>query len=275
MSASLDRGIIDELNGFPNAPTVMNEALFGYRHVKPYLDRLPPGARVLEIGAGPCVLLSQLAADYPALALAGVEPIGPGFDLFRPILERLTRTYGFTLHQSSYEVLPEEPGFDLIYLVNVFEHLPDWRAFLLFAKARLNPGGRCVVLCPNYAFPYESHFRLPIIVNKRVTHALFRGRIARFERDQDHAGLWQSLNMVRMGAVKRFCRRNGLAVRNIPAIVAEMIERLDSDPAFKQRQALIGAAATFFRRIGLLRLLSSGAMENIHPYMQLELTRAA
>ena len=45
----------------------------------------------------------------------------------------------------------------------------DWRDFLSFANNSLAENGRLIILCPNYGFPYESHFHLPIIVNKSLT----------------------------------------------------------------------------------------------------------
>jgi 2-polyprenyl-3-methyl-5-hydroxy-6-metoxy-1,4-benzoquinol methylase len=53
---------------------------------------------------------------------------------------------------------PAQKKFDLIYLVKVFEHLPVWRDFLAFIERNLEPGGVCLILCPKYSFPYESHF---------------------------------------------------------------------------------------------------------------------
>ena len=55
-----------------------------------------------------------------------------------------------------------------IFCVNVFEHVDDWRHFLDWASKNLNENGQFIVLCPNYGIPYESHFKIPIIFNKRL-----------------------------------------------------------------------------------------------------------
>ena len=67
--------------------------------------------------------------------------------------------------------------YDLIYCVNVFEHLNDWRKFLLVATEWLSKDGKIVILCPNYGFPYESHFRIPIFMNKAFTYKIFNSFI--------------------------------------------------------------------------------------------------
>jgi len=49
------------------AKIFISEAAFGYQHIKPYLSNLPRNSEILEIGAGPCVLLSQFNKDFPHL----------------------------------------------------------------------------------------------------------------------------------------------------------------------------------------------------------------
>ena len=93
----LDRELRLALAGFEKSDTVLNEAEFGYRYVRKYLDELGSRARVLEVGSGPCVLMSQLKMDFPGLDITGIEPIGPGFVNFEDTLRRLIDKYGFKL----------------------------------------------------------------------------------------------------------------------------------------------------------------------------------
>ena len=235
--------IADAIQRISNASTVLNEAAFGYIQIRPYLAECREEARVLEVGSGPCVLLSQLKRDYPNFDVTGIEPIGPGFDRFEEVLETLSSEYRFNLFRGGYEQFDAPGAFDLIFSINVFEHLPDWRHFLGFAKERLAPGGKCVILCPNYGFPYESHFGLPIVFGKRTTHRLFRQRIERYENENDCRGLWSSLNFVTWNQVRRHAASAGLDVEFDTTVLTTMIERLGYDEAFAQRLASISRMA--------------------------------
>ena len=191
------------LESFENSQTILNEAEFGYRYIKKYLQDCDTGAQVLEIGSGPCVLISQLKIDFPHLNITGIEPIGPGFDNFEDTLQQLIKKYGFNLIQTGYEDFNATRRFDFIFLVNVFEHLDDWRHFLEFVSKKLKRDGKCVILCPNYGFPYESHFGLPIVVNKKLTYLLFGKKIERYETKHGCEGLWESLNFVKWSGVNK------------------------------------------------------------------------
>lgn len=262
----------EALRGFGNSLTVLNEAEFGYRHIRSHLADCPADARVLEVGSGPCVLLSQVKCEFPDLDVTGLEPIGPGFDHFDSTLQKLTGKFGFRLLKTGYEEFADSAGFDLIFLVNVFEHLPDWRHFLGFVREKLNPGGKCVILCPNYGFPYESHFKLPIVWNKAVTGRLFRGVIERREAERGYPGLWDSLNFVRWNDVRKAASPNGLAMSFEASILREMIERLQYDDAFARRQKSVALMARLALASGVVRLLELPALQRFNPYMKLEIT---
>jgi SAM-dependent methyltransferase len=257
---------------FENSLTILNEADFGYRHIRKYLADCQAGARVLEVGSGPCVLLSQLKTDFPLLEVTGVEPIGPGFDNFDSTLQELTEKFGFRLLKIGYEDLDDPSRFDLIFLVNVFEHLPDWRHFLGFVAEKLKPDGKCIILCPNYGFPYESHFKLPILLNKSLTYRLFRNEIERSEAEYGRHGLWDSLNFVRWSEVKKRAPQCGLNITFKSSILREMVERLQYDAAFAQRQEKIARLARLALGAGIVRLLESPVFYRFNPYMFLEIT---
>lgn len=249
----------------------INEAAFGYRYIAPYLHELPAGARVLEVGSGPCLLLARLAQEFPALQIQGIEPLGPGFRFFQDFIKSMQAQTAFALHEGGYETLPADGQYDLIFLVNVFEHLPNWRHFLDWIKTRLKPQGRCVVLCPNYGFPYEPHFKIPILGSTRLTRRLFRKHIERYEQEDGWDGLWESLNFVKWSQVRRACRERELQVHFRTEILSSMVSRLTEDPEFAQRQKLLAAPATLMQRIGFLRVLESRLFQRVHPYMFLEI----
>lgn len=256
----------------PKKSTWLNEALFGLRYVRRFCDDLGPGSSVLEVGCGSGILMGLLAEACPALALEGIEPQGDTFHASAELNSQLRRQ-GLTITKVGFEQFNPGKRFDLIYLVNVFEHLPDWRSFLGFVEHHLKPNGLCLILCPNYGFPYEGHFGLPVIVNKLVTEKAFRKSIQRQERERDVPGLWQSLNFVKLSEVKQEIRGSGLTLTVNNSIINDLIERLATDKEFAKRQWLLGTLGRMSRRIGLVHLICSRPLENFMPYLMLELRR--
>lgn len=267
----LDGGLRDMLADFDNKDVIANEAEFGFRYVSSYLDRLGEGSSVLEVGSGPCILLSHIKHHYPQLDVGGIEPVGPGFSKFRAALERLQERYGFQLFFGGYEDYESDKKADVIFLINVFEHFPSWKDFLGFVEAHLKPDGVCVILCPNYGFPYESHFRLPIIFSKKLTYRIFKEQILKSEEKRGAHGLWKSLNFVTLRQVEREMKNTALDMTMRTSILDDMIDRLETDEEFYKRQKVLGSIARVFKRIGLLKLIKSRALRHFQPYMFLEL----
>jgi len=53
-------------------------------------------------------------------------------------------------------------AFEMVSLLNVLEHVPDYRSVLREAVRVLRPGGRLFIVCPNYAaFRKEAHYHVP------------------------------------------------------------------------------------------------------------------
>ena len=257
-----------------NGPTYLAEADFGFNKIDPELKLLPDGARILEVGAGAGILLAQLASKYQNLNFTGVEPMGDGFafdDVFYQLIKTIPNA---EVLPTGYEDIAPNDEYDLIYLVNVFEHLPDWQDFLQFLPGVMAEGGRCVILCPNYSFPYESHFRIPIIFNKPITHYFRKKTIAQYELENDCDGLWKSLNFCKFRHVSKKAKITGFDLQNDKSIIVEMIDRLDTDPEFAKRQGLLRVPISVLKKMGLISLmLKSRFFENMLPYMHLVLTR--
>lgn len=271
--ASVSTQTVQQIAHIPTKDSYIEEAEFGLKHVEPFLSGLTSCAHVLEVGAGPCILISELCKLHPNFNFRAIEPLGSGFDFFESFIEKLKSEHLFDLYRGGYEDFQSDHQFDLIYLVNVFEHLPDYRDFLGFVKDNLTDGGRCVILCPNYGFPYEPHFKLPILISPAITQKLFSRYIKTFEAENDTRGLWSSLNFVKLKDVRQTCREIGLHVKFNTQITEEMIRRLDEDSEFAKRQGVLSLAAKFLKKTGLLGLFNTKALFNFQPYMFLELTR--
>jgi SAM-dependent methyltransferase len=269
------RAIRDCVDDLPKSKTLLAEAAYGIDIIKPYLDVLAPGARVLEVGSGPGILLTHLAQSHAGLNVVGIEPVGAGFATSELFIQRLAEHFSMRLERCGYQQFSSSQSFDLIFLINVFEHLPDWRDFLSFAESNLKIGGRCVIFCPNYGFPYESHFGLPVIGCKRLTGRLFRAKITRHERERNADGLWESLNFVTWAQLRASLAGSKLKPEFDSGFLEYMIGRLRTDPEFRRRQSVIAFAAGMATSSGLMRALRWKRLWRYHPYMHVTLTRAA
>lgn len=248
----------------------LNEAKFGLSNVQNSLNALPKGSYVLEVGSGSGILLRKLSELYPHLNFVGIEPFSNAFSDLKNYHEHTSHN-NLSEYCSVYENFATDIEFDLIFCVNVFEHLINWKDFLEWSHNRLKKNGSLIALCPNYGFPYESHFGIPIIFNKSITFRAFRYFIKHFEKKHSLDGLWASLNFVTKREVQKF-----LSYQDSPTyelidhleIFEFMINRLSRDDDFSSRQGIIGKIAILFFKFKLLQLFK--LMPNLIPYMKLE-----
>ena len=252
----------------------VNEALFGFFHIKEFCKKLKKNDNVLEIGCGSGILLNLLLENFKDINFEGIEPFGDGFSSLT-ILNSLSKKNGVSIKNIGYEELSYSRKYDLIFCVNVFEHLYDWRNFLEKISFLLNENGKLIVLCPNYGFPYESHFRIPVIFNKKITYYIFKKLIRIFEKKNDCVGLWNSLNFVKkreiMNHLKDSKYSKNLQIIDHLLILDFMVNRIINDKEFRKRQRLIGIIAIALKGLGLLNIIK--IFPNFIPYMKLEFSR--
>jgi len=111
---------------------------------------VPPHAHVLEIGAGYCDWINNIRAarrvaldvwpEVARWAAAGVEPVVADASRELPSLGTAT--------------------FDVVLASNVLEHfVPDVAASVIAdVRAVLKPGGRFVIIQPNFRYAWRSYF---------------------------------------------------------------------------------------------------------------------
>jgi len=257
-----------------NSDIWINEALFGLHHIKEFCKKLKGNDNVLEIGSGSGILLNLLSENFKDINFQGIEPFGEGFSSLN-YLNSLSIENGISIKNIGYEELSSDNKYDLIFCINVFEHLNDWRNFLEKMSFLLNEKGKIIVLCPNYGFPYESHFRIPIIFNKKITFCIFKKLIRMFEKKNDCLGLWDSLNFVKKREVINHLKdsnysKNLKIIDNL-SILDFMVNRIMNDLEFRKRQKSIGSIAIALKRLGLLNIFK--LFPNFIPYMKLEFSR--
>jgi len=242
-----------------------SEAAFGWREVGTDILSCRRG---LEIGAG-AGLLSYLAAQQTTATIDAIEPIADGFGSAEAILEAVEKSTPENLHfhRCRLEDFNAPANFDLIWSVNVFEHLPDWRSALLKTRDLLTADGKAILLFPNYNIPYEPHFRIPLIGGRAFARNSFSRYIDRCETEKGGQGLWDSLNFIKASEILRFAKENNLNISTDTSITVRMFERLNDDDQLKARQGILSLPATLFRLLKLHHLWA--ALPNVtQPYLR-------
>jgi len=256
-------------SNFDNKDTWIGEAKFGFEYIRSFCEELNPGSAVLEVGCGSGILMAMLSEAGASLRFEGIEPFGDGFQNLTE-LNSFLQENGMVIHNVGFEDYVSDKKYDLIYLVNVFEHLDSWRYFLEFVERYLTDNGVCVVLCPNYNVPYESHFGIPILINKRLTEKAFAKSIAAFEEENDCHGLWNSLNFVKLSEVKKEVGDTRLSLTINDKITEDMIDRIATDDEFRKRQRAVGSMGVMMKKLGLSKFFRLRLFQNLQPYMMIE-----
>lgn len=104
------------------------------------------GLRILDVGCGNGLLLAKL--NRPGWVLHGLEPDAG-------CVERVRRGLGIDVRRGVLGDRCFEPGFDVITMFHVLEHVPDPRADLAEVHRLLRPGGVFIVevpSCDGYGF---------------------------------------------------------------------------------------------------------------------------
>ena len=225
-----------QFEDIPDLQGWIGDANFGLQQLSEYFNNNKK-YEVLEIGCGIGILLSVIKEKYPHVSLEGIEPYKGGFDRLKATKDLMQRN--IEIKYLKFEDFAQKK-YDIIYSINVFEHLSDWKLYLDKTSLWLKPKGINIIFCPNYSFPYESHFRIPIILNKKITSVFFKNKINKFEKEKKIFRFMESLNFIKMRKIKKYCIERNLNFRYRNQIFKDIINRLDEDKEFQNRQNIVG-----------------------------------
>lgn len=188
-------------------------------------------ARILEIGAG--YGLASICLAMMGFSVTALEPGGIGFGDY-------VGTSSAFAHMCEVEIEHVESGaesadfaggplFDLIISNNVLEHVQEIEQAITNLTTALKRDGIMVHSCPNYSFPYEPHFGLPLVpILPKITRYLLPSRIAK-------SSLWNSLNFITARRIKRIFLSNGLKVCFRKGTMVAGISRVRNEEIFAAR----------------------------------------
>lgn len=225
----------------------LNESWVALELIEPHLQT---GQRILEVGSG----IGFFAGFLHGLGydVVEVEPIGTGFQFIGAARSALKHESGPRhLDIGVEELTPEDHGrFDLIYSLNVLEHVPDWQEALTAATSVLATDGVMCQSCANYSFPYEPHFGIPLVpIWPAATAHILPKRITTSE-------VWQSLNWVTLRGVRSWAETAGATVDFESGRLADALERLSTDAEFASRHGrLLTIGARIAQRVKLLAVV--------------------
>lgn len=214
----------------------VNEARFGLSRLLPVLSSLGRESRVLEVGAGTCILSAYLASK--GLRVTALEPLGPEFDFMAELQARvvdLCRSRGIALEmlRKTGEQLDLENRFDVAFTINALEHMSDPLLVIDNMYRALAPGGVLLGHCPNYTVPLEVHFNILLITrSKRINEWFYRRKIQKFPQ------VWQKLNFIRQIDLRRHLQWRSLSFTFNTSVFRDAVRRLMDDPIFAQRMPM-------------------------------------
>ena len=218
-----------------------NESKFGRILIDEDLKNLPPGASILEVGAGSLILSCQLLRE--GFMVTALEPFGDGFNHFRQlqnIVIGIATQLGCLpqLIDKPAEDLSKQNCYDMAFSINVMEHVNDVDRVINNVVLALKDGASYRFICPNYLFPYEPHFNIPTLFTKSLTEKVFYKAINNNLTLNDPLGTWKSLNWITVTSVKRICT----SIQNVNHkmrvdLSIVMIGRVVDDPIFSARRS--------------------------------------
>jgi SAM-dependent methyltransferase len=204
------------------------------------------GDALLDVGAGYGAFV--LACRRHGLDATGLELAAFEVEIARQRLAQAEPAADATtvFRQGDAGRLPfPDNTFEFVTLLNVLEHVPDYRAVLAEAARVLRPGGRLFVVCPNYAaLRKEAHYHVPWL-------PLFpRGLAAAYLRllGRNPGFFQQHVYYCTNWGVLRALRRIGLVAGNLDSL------RLAHPELFGSRARRILDAVGKVRMLPLLKL---------------------
>jgi SAM-dependent methyltransferase len=223
----------------------VEEAIFGMR----LLSKFTLEGRILEVGSGPGMLIAWLHMN--GVNITGIEPSELGFEFNLQIQNAIWEYYklpgNLILDLVAEGLDPAIHGkFDLIYSVNVIEHLLPENIELAFTKIKniLAEDGMIHHHCPNYIIPFDPHYGLPLV-------PMFPQLIGKI-KGVANQNLWKSINFITLPQVKKVASAIGMEVSFQQKVMKETFLRLEEDKEFAERHVSLAKIYPILKKLGII-----------------------
>jgi len=211
---------------------------------------------ILEIGSGTGFLLNELKIVFPNKNFTGIDPGESGFQNYKDIFfKNLNLNKKIKFYDQSINKFKTKKKYDLIFSFNVFEHIKNQKLYLKNSYSKLKDGGKLIIYAPNYDFPYEPHFLIPIIYNKSITKKIFKKKIKIYEKKTGEKGLWEGLNLTGKTKIEEILKKNKFNYYFDKKIKDKMISRIFNDIFFFKRQGIAAIITKFAVKIYLDKII--------------------
>ena len=251
---------------------IVTDVIFAFNEIKDYLNSRKY-KNVLEVGCGTGILLKELKDNYGKIEFCGLDPNESGFHGYEGISNNIISTdKNLNIIKKDINNFNFKKKFDLIFSFNVFEHILDQEKYLKQTNSLLNENGLSIIFSPNYDFPYEPHFVLPIIFNKKITKKIFNKKIDLHEAKTKEIGLWEGLNLNGKKKIEKLLKKNKIIYSFDLSIKERMISRVFSDKIFSKRQG-IAAKILKLAKLFFLDKIIFDILRIPFPYLKLVLKK--
>tara|TARA_A100001015_G_scaffold321423_1_gene452079 strand:+ start:2159 stop:3013 length:855 start_codon:yes stop_codon:yes gene_type:complete len=247
----------------------LTDVLFAFEELYDCINK-PSINSILEIGSGTGILLNEFSKYFPSKKFIGLDPYESGFHNYEDITNELKKKDNLNFIKGHLKDFDKKLKFDLIFSFNVFEHVENQLDFVKISYDLLKDGGKKLIFFPNYDFPYEPHFVIPLIINKSITYKLFKNRIVKHEAITKEKGLWEGLNFNGKKKIEKMLHEQKIEFEFDETIKDKLFQRIKDDQSkyFRKRQNFVSNLALLSKKIYLDKLVFN-FLKIPFPYLKL------
>ncbi len=220
--------------------TYISEADFYFSILKPDFQEVKKGLTVVEIGSG-IGLLSMYIANL-GHKVYSFEPQSSGFTDMLKMKELISECWeadfpvvNFINDYYSESYFQKNERTDYFFSVNVIEHIPNYGELIQSVRKNMKNTSIFRIITSNYLIPYEPHFDIPVILNKKLTFNFFKKKILN-SNVPNPLEFWDDLSWPTPSKMKKAVVDSGMSVVFSRQTSKSYLERPVKDEAFKQRK---------------------------------------
>jgi 2-polyprenyl-3-methyl-5-hydroxy-6-metoxy-1,4-benzoquinol methylase len=220
--------------------TSITEAYLSLELINHYVEK---NIKILEVGSGLGIASGFLKKQgYDVTTL---DPVGLGFDQWTKLAQRMRVDFNLAHQHLAINAENLDPAihgyFDLIFSNNVLEHVLDIKATITKLNNSLNLHGVMVHNCPNYYFPYEPHFGIPLLpFFPKMTASVIPKKIS-------ESALWKSINFITVIDIRNLAKKLDSELSFKTGTILYSLSRMEADKNFRDRHPIISRFAPLIK----------------------------